>query len=70
VALKGEGEIRYIPFPEHLKGAYQSYTQADISALRQIGYTAPFTSLEAGLTHYFQDFFAQQKLLYCPVVEG
>ena len=33
-----DGEIVYIPFPEHLKGAYQSFTQADISALRAAGY--------------------------------
>ena len=26
-AWHGKGKIEYIPFPEHLKGAYQSYTQ-------------------------------------------
>src|SRR6185436_19365849 len=29
-----KGEIEYIPFPDHLKGRYQSFTQADISLLR------------------------------------
>ncbi|MBF0471638.1 MAG: ADP-glyceromanno-heptose 6-epimerase [Gammaproteobacteria bacterium] len=46
------GEISYIPFPEHLRGAYQSYTCADISALRQIGYSRPFQPVESGVPRY------------------
>lgn len=56
IRLKGRGQIRYMPFPEHLKGAYQSFTQADISSLRGIGYAEPFTSLEAGLEQYYRHF--------------
>lgn len=48
----GQGELKYIPFPEHLKGRYQSYTQADISALRQAGYQEPFRRVEAGVKEY------------------
>lgn len=48
----GHGQIEYIPFPEHLKGAYQSYTQADIFALRTAGYDAPFHSVEKGVAKY------------------
>ncbi len=44
--------IRYIPFPEQLKGKYQSYTQADISALRAAGYAEPFLSVEQGVARY------------------
>ncbi|MGD8925985.1 MAG: ADP-glyceromanno-heptose 6-epimerase, partial [Thioalkalispiraceae bacterium] len=29
-----QGEIEYIPFPDNLKGRYQSFTEADITALR------------------------------------
>ena len=47
-----EGCIEYIPFPEHLKGVYQSYTQADISGLRQAGYTNDFLSVKQGVTKY------------------
>lgn len=46
------GKIEYIPFPEHLKGAYQSYTQADISALRAAGYSGEFRSVEQGVKDY------------------
>jgi ADP-L-glycero-D-manno-heptose 6-epimerase len=47
-----KGRIEYIPFPENLKYAYQSYTQADIFALRTVGYAAPFHSVEEGITKY------------------
>lgn len=51
-AYHGRGEINYIPFPEHLKGSYQSYTQADISALREAGYDRPFKTVEEGVAKY------------------
>lgn len=46
------GSIEYIPFPEHLKGAYQSYTQADITGLRAAGYVGEFCSVERGVCEY------------------
>ena len=46
--------IRYIPFPEDLKGRYQSYTQADISALRAAGYSVPFLTVEQGVARYIE----------------
>ncbi len=45
----GRGRVEYIPFPDELIGKYQSYTQADVRSLREAGYTAPFTALEAGI---------------------
>jgi len=53
-AMREGGLIRYIPFPEDLKGRYQSYTQADISALRAAGYEAPFLTVEQGVARYVQ----------------
>ncbi len=47
-----KGDIEYVPFPDHLKGSYQSYTQADISNLRQAGYSDPFTTIEQGVSTY------------------
>ncbi|MGZ8096698.1 MAG: ADP-glyceromanno-heptose 6-epimerase [Methylosarcina sp.] len=52
IAWHGDGEIEYIPFPEHLKGAYQSYTQADISALRKAGYDKNFLDVKHGVAKY------------------
>lgn len=48
----GQGDIEYIPFPEHLKGSYQSYTQADISELRQVGYDKNFSDVKEGVSRY------------------
>jgi len=48
----GKGKIEYIPFPDHLKGAYQSFTEADISALREVGYNQPFLTVEEGVREY------------------
>jgi ADP-L-glycero-D-manno-heptose 6-epimerase len=47
-----DNRIEYIPFPAHLKGAYQSYTQADISALRQAGYGERFMTVDEGVSAY------------------
>ena len=49
----GRGEIEYIDFPESLKGHYQSFTQADISGLREAGYDKPFKTVEEGINAYF-----------------
>jgi ADP-L-glycero-D-manno-heptose 6-epimerase len=52
IAWHGRGEKRYIPFPERLVGAYQSFTEADIAALRAAGYTAEFMDVAAGVSAY------------------
>jgi len=52
IAWHGQGRIEYIPFPDHLKGAYQSFTQADIQGLRQAGYGKPFLSIQQGVNRY------------------
>lgn len=51
----GSGKIKYIEFPEHLKGAYQSYTQADLEQLRASGCDVEFRSVEAGVKGYLDD---------------
>ena len=54
--LKHHGSValEYIPFPEHLKGCYQSFTEADINALREAGYGAAFKTVEEGVAEYMQ----------------
>lgn len=47
-----QGIIEYVDFPEALKGKYQSFTQADISALRNAGYTDEFNTVAEGVTKY------------------
>jgi len=53
-----EPSIEYIEMPEHLRDKYQYYTQAQMSRLRQAGYTAQFTSLEDAITRYVTHFLA------------
>ena len=47
-----KGKIEYIDFPEKLKGAYQSYTQADIAKLREVGYEEEFLNVQEGVKRY------------------
>jgi len=53
-ALVQQGLLEYIPFPDALKGKYQSFTQANIDRLRNAGYSAPFLTVEEGVKRYVQ----------------
>lgn len=50
--LVKEELIRYIPFPDSLKGKYQSFTEADISRLREAGYEEAFLDVDEGVSRY------------------
>ncbi len=52
LAWHGKGDLEYIPFPEHLIGRYQSFTEADITALRSQGYSKEFRTVEQGTKEY------------------
>ncbi|HES75432.1 MAG TPA: ADP-glyceromanno-heptose 6-epimerase [bacterium] len=52
IDFHGRGSTEYIPFPAHLQGAYQSFTQADMRALRATGYDAPFLNVQDGVARY------------------
>jgi len=54
-ALHKADLIHYIPFPEDLKGKYQSYTEADLSALRTTGCDIPFKDVVAGVNAYLTE---------------
>lgn len=47
-----DGRIRYIPFPEHLQGAYQSFTEADLAQLRGAGCDTEFRPVAEGVRAY------------------
>jgi len=48
------GLIDYIAFPSALVGKYQSYTQADLSALRAAGCKHAFADVQTGVASYIQ----------------
>lgn len=53
-------DIKYIDFPEKLKGTYQSFTQADITNLRKAGYTEKFNNLKDGIFNYLDTISVDQ----------
>jgi 4-hydroxy-3-methylbut-2-en-1-yl diphosphate reductase len=54
VAASGGGAVQYVPFPPELRGAWQSFTEADLSRLREAGYSAPFRPLEDAVPAYIE----------------
>jgi ADP-L-glycero-D-manno-heptose 6-epimerase len=52
-AAAASGElIEYIPFPDALRGKYQCYTQADLTALRGAGCDHAFADVQSGVASY------------------
>ena len=54
IKYHGKGEIEYIPFPNHLKGSYQSFTEADLTKLRATGYDGSFKTVQEGVDKYME----------------
>lgn len=48
----GKGEVEEIPFPDHLKGRYQAFTQADLTKVRAAGFTQEFKTVAEGVALY------------------
>lgn len=59
IAWHGKGSKHFIPFPQELVGRYQSFTQADLTALRAAGYEADFKTVEQAVPEYL-DWLATQ----------
>jgi ADP-L-glycero-D-manno-heptose 6-epimerase len=55
-ALGAAPRIDYVEMPESLRPRYQYFTEARLERLREAGYEAPFTSLEAGVKDYVSGF--------------
>lgn len=54
IAYHQRGEIEYIPFPDHLKGCYQSFTEANLEYLREAGCDHRFKTVEQGVALYME----------------
>jgi ADP-L-glycero-D-manno-heptose 6-epimerase len=48
----GKGDLKYIDFPAHLKGCYQSFTEADICKLKELGFEHEFKTVAEGVKAY------------------
>ncbi|MDP3794498.1 MAG: ADP-glyceromanno-heptose 6-epimerase [bacterium] len=53
-ALERPPRVEFIPMPEEIRGKYQYFTEADMTALRSAGYDKPFHSLEDGVGRYVE----------------
>jgi len=58
--LLAHGLLEYIDFPEALRGKYQCFTQADLTALRATGCGHTFADVQSGVTRYVT-WLAQQN---------
>jgi ADP-L-glycero-D-manno-heptose 6-epimerase len=61
-ALDLQPNIVYIDMPEDIRDKYQYYTEANISKLRNAGYTDDFYSLEEGVDSYVRHYLSQNKI--------
>lgn len=59
--MRAKGLVEYIAFPPGLKEKYQSFTQADLSKLRSAGYSAPFKTVQEGVTSYIKWLLERSK---------
>ncbi len=55
------GVIGYRPMPEALHGKYQSFTEADIEALRASGYDQSFYSVSEGVPRYVEQLWQKRE---------
>ena len=62
-ALDREPSIEFIDMPEALKGKYQYFTKADITKLRQSGYSRAMTPLADSVRDYVQGSLVPDKRL-------
>ena len=53
--------VEYIKFPENLKGRYQSYTLANMDAIRSFGFEKKFFNIKEGIAKYIRKLKANQE---------
>lgn len=63
MAMDISPNIEFIDMPELLKEKYQYFTQADISKIREAGYSKEISSLEDGIKDYVQNYLMKNAYL-------
>lgn len=54
IAHHKKGQVTSIPFPDHLKGSYQEFTQADLTKFRATGCDIKFKTVAQGIEEYLR----------------
>lgn len=62
-ALNKNAKIEFIDTPIDIRDKYQYFTEADMHKLIETGYDLPFTSLEAGVADYVQNYLVGAQYL-------
>ena len=62
-ALDKRPKIQFIEMPAAIRDKYQYFTEANLSRLRQAGYTTPVTSLEASVADYVRNYLLTDRRL-------
>ncbi|MFY0593910.1 ADP-glyceromanno-heptose 6-epimerase [Roseivirga sp.] len=60
-ALDKKADIGFIDTPEDIRDKYQYFTEANMTKLKSIGYSKPFTSLEEGVEDYVKNYLIENK---------
>ncbi|HMM12780.1 MAG TPA: ADP-glyceromanno-heptose 6-epimerase [Bacteroidales bacterium] len=60
-AMERPSRIFFVDTPEDIRDKYQYFTEADMTKLRHAGYTAPFSSLEDGITDYVRNYLLEGR---------
>jgi len=62
-ALGKPEQISFIDIPSDIRDKYQYFTEADMTKLKSIGYTAPFTELADGVGDYVTGYLSSRTYL-------
>jgi ADP-L-glycero-D-manno-heptose 6-epimerase len=57
-----EPVIEFIDMPMDIRDKYQYFTEADMTKLKNAGYSTPFYSLEKGVDDYVRNYLSIGKL--------
>lgn len=56
-------QISFIDTPEDIRDKYQYFTEADMSKLKNAGYSEPFMTLEEGIADYVKNYLSSNEYL-------
>lgn len=62
-ALDMEPHIDFVDMPEHLRGKYQYFTEANVSRLEKTGYTAGTRPLADSVSDYVRNYLVEDRFL-------
>jgi ADP-L-glycero-D-manno-heptose 6-epimerase len=59
-----EEKVSFVDTPMDIRNKYQYFTEANMSKLKEAGYTTPFHTLEEGIQDYVKNYLLPSKKIY------